>query len=71
MTPVNPVLMMQSWHLEFADRRAVVGHFLEADLAPYSHGVCELVTSMLLHVSERKTADQLLQLPVLRQLPDL
>ena len=62
---------MQSWHLEFADKRAVVGYFLEADLAPYSPGVHELLTNMLLHVSERKTADQLLQMHVLRQLPDL
>ena len=62
---------MQTWHLAFADKRALVGSFLEADLAPYSQGVHELVSSMLLHISERKTADQLLQLPVLCQLPDL
>ena len=63
--------MLQSLHLGFPDRRAVVGSFLEADLAPYSQGVHELVSSMLLHVIERKTADQLLQHPILCQLPDL
>lgn len=70
-THVTPGLLMQSWHLGYPNKQAVVGSFLEEDMAPYSQGVHELLTSMLLHVSERKTADQLLQLPILHQLPDL
>lgn len=62
---------MQSLHFGDADSKAVVGTVFEADMAPYTRGVQELVTSMLQHVSERKSADQLLLLPILRQLPDL
>ena len=62
---------MQSWQLGGADRQTVVGSRLKADLAPYSQPVADLVTSMLCHVLKRPSADQLLQLPILRQLPSL
>ena len=62
---------MQSWQLGGAGRQTVVGSYMKADLAPYSQPVYDLVTSMLRHVLKRPSADELLQLPILRQLPNL
>lgn len=64
-------LLMQSLHFGDARRKAAVGRRFEEDLAPYTQGVQELVSSMLQHVLDRPSADQLLKLPILRQLPSL
>ena len=42
-----------------------------ADLSAYSNGMKGLLTSMLSECTRRKTAEELLQLPVMAALPEL
>ncbi|KAL3151484.1 hypothetical protein ABBQ38_012484 [Trebouxia sp. C0009 RCD-2024] len=58
-------------HLLRSGRQTGVECTLERDFAPYSPALLELVTCMLQHKTQRKSAEELLQLPVLAQLSDL
>ena len=61
---------MQDLHLGILVKSAV-GVMFEDDFAPYSVAVCDLVSDMLRFVAFRKSAQQLLQMPMLAKLPDV
>ena len=61
---------MQAAHFNNPNQRFPVGCFFEADLEPYSEGLRELLANMLQQVPLRKSAEALLQMPILAQLPD-
>lgn len=65
------LVRMQEQHLLRSGRQTGVECTLERDFAPYSPALLELVTCMLQHKTQRKSAEELLQLPVLAQLSDL
>ena len=48
-----------------------MGCFFEAEMEPYSEGLRELLVNMLHEVPLRKSAEALLQMPILAQLPEL
>lgn len=61
--------MLQERHL--SGRRNAAGERLEKDFAPYSPALLHLVSCMLQRKYERKSAEELLRLPVMARLPQL
>lgn len=62
---------MQMQHFKDAGQKAAVGHTFEADLKPFSTGLQDLISSMLVDEVSRKPAGVLLNHPILAHLPDL
>ncbi|KAL3143566.1 hypothetical protein ABBQ38_002363 [Trebouxia sp. C0009 RCD-2024] len=58
-------------HFKDAGQKAAVGHTFEADLKPFSTGLQDLISSMLVDEVSRKPAGVLLNHPILAHLPDL
>ena len=61
--------MLQEMHL--VGKRNVEGRILESDFAPYSPALLHLVRCMLQPKDKRKSAEELLRLPVMARLPQL
>ena len=62
-------LLLQEIHL--SGRRNAAGERLEKDFAPYGPALLHLVSSMLQPKDKRKSAEDLLCLPVMARLPQL
>ncbi|KAL3134011.1 hypothetical protein ABBQ32_008449 [Trebouxia sp. C0010 RCD-2024] len=58
-------------HFDDAGQKAAVGYIFEADLEPFSTGLQDLISSMLVDEVSRKPAAVLLNHPILAHLPDL